>query len=91
MDLHTILIDVGMIVFAVLLIYVVIKILAKPIKALVKFLIHAATGLLLFYLVNYVGNRFFGFYMEPTNLRLVIAGVGGAPGVMLMVLYQLLF
>lgn len=91
MDLHSILIDAGMIAFAVLLIYVVIKILAKPIKALVKLLIHAATGILVFYLVNYVGSRFFGFYMEPTNLRLVIAGLGGVPGVVLMVLYQLLF
>ena len=91
MDLHSILIDLGMIVFAVLLIYVVIRLLAKPIKALVKFLVHAATGLLLFYAVNYIGKKFFGFFMEPTNLRLVIAGVGGVPGVILMVLYQLLF
>ena len=80
-----------MIVFAVLAIYVVIKLLAKPIKALVKFLIHAATGLLVFYAVNYVGSRYFGFYLEPTNLRLAIAGLGGVPGVALMVLYQLLF
>ena len=91
MDLHSILIDLGMIVFAVLLIYVVIRLLAKPIKALVKFLVHAATGLLFFYAVNYIGEKFFGFFMEPTNLRLVIAGVGGVPGVILMVLYQLLF
>ncbi len=91
MDLHSILIDAGMIAFAILLVYVVVKILAKPIKALVKFLIHAATGILVFYIVNYIGNRFFGFYMDPTNLRLVIAGIGGVPGVILMVLYQLLF
>ena len=91
MDLHTILIDVGMVAFLILLIVVVVRLLAKPIKALLKFVIHAGTGLLVFYAVNYVGGRFFGFTMEPTNLRLVIAGLGGVPGVALMVLYQLLF
>lgn len=91
MDIHSILIDVGMIVFAVLLIIVVVRILAKPIKALLKFLIHAAAGLLLLFIVNYVGNRFFGFSLEPTNLRIVIAAIAGVPGVILMVLYQLLF
>ena len=90
-DWHTILIDVGMIAFLVLLVYVVVKLLAKPIKALLKFAIHAGTGILVFYAVNYLGGRFFGFTMEPTTLRLVIAGLGGVPGVALMVLYQLLF
>ena len=89
LDWNAILVDVGMLAFLVLA--VVVKLLAKPIKALLKFLIHAATGILLFYAVNYVGGRFFGFTMEPTNLRLVIAGLGGAPGVALLILYQLLF
>ena len=91
LDWQAILIDAGMIAFVVLLVYVLVKLLAKPIKALLKFAIHAATGLLVFYAVNYLGGRFFGFTMEPTTLRLVIAGIGGVPGVALMVLYQLLF
>ena len=91
LDWNAILVDVGMLAFLVLAVIVVVKLLAKPIKALLKFLIHAATGILLFYAVNYVGGRFFGFTMEPTTLRLVIAGLGGAPGVALLVLYQLLF
>ncbi len=91
LDWNAILVDVGMLAFLVLAVIVVVKLLAKPIKALLKLLIHAATGILLFYAINYVGGRFFGFTMEPTNLRLVIAGLGGAPGVALLVLYQLLF
>ena len=89
--MNTILVDIGMVAFLVLLVYVPVKLLAKPIKALLKFAIHAGTGLLVFYAVNYIGGRFFGFPMEPTNLRLVIAGLGGVPGVALMILYQLLF
>ena len=91
LDWQTVLIDVGMIAFLILLVYIVVKLLAKPIKALLKFAIHAATGILVFYLVNKIGGHFFGFTMEPTTLRLVIAGLGGVPGVALMILYQLLF
>ena len=91
MDLQTILVDVGMLAFLALLVYVVIKLLAKPIKALLKFVIHAASGLLLLYAVNFIGGRYFGFTVEPSNLHLIIAGVAGVPGVVLMVLYQLLF
>jgi len=80
-----------MVAFLVLLVYVLVKLLARPIKALLKFAIHAGTGLLVFYAVNYVGERFFNFTMDPTRLRLLIAAVGGIPGVVLMVLYQLLF
>ena len=79
LDWSTILIDVGMLAFLVLAVVVVVRLLAKPIKALLKFLVHAATGILVFYAVNYVGGRFFGFTMEPTNLRLVIGGLGGGP------------
>lgn len=91
LNLSQILTDVGMIAFAVLLIYVVVKLLAKPIKALMKLLLHAGMGLLLFWLVNKIGGEYFGFCLEPTNLRLVIAALGGVPGVVLMILYQLLF
>ena len=49
LDWNTILVDVGMLAFLVLAVVVVVKLLAKPIKALLKFLIHAATGILLFY------------------------------------------
>ena len=91
LNLTQILTDVGMIAFALLLVYVVVKLLARPIKALLKLLLHAGAGLLLFWLVNKIGREYFSFYLEPTNLRLVIAAVGGVPGVALMVLYALLF
>ncbi len=91
LDWHAILVDIGMIAFLVLLVYVLVKLLAKPIKALLKFAIHAGTGLLVFYAVNYIGGEFFNFTMEATNLRLIIAAIGGVPGVALMILYQLLF
>ena len=65
LDWNTILVDGGMLAFLILAVVVVVRLLAKPIKALLKFVIHAATGILVFYAVNYVGGRFFGFTMEP--------------------------
>ena len=65
LDWSTILIDVGMLAFLILAVVVVVRLLAKPIKALLKFLVHAATGILVFYAVNYVGGRFFGFTISP--------------------------
>ena len=91
LDWHTTLINIGMIAFAVILIIVVVRLLAKPIKALLKFLLHAAVGIALLYAVNFIGGRYFGFVVEPNTLHLIVAGIGGVPGVVLLVLYQLLF
>ena len=91
MDFQSLLIDAGMIAVAVLLIVVLVRILAAPIKAILKFLLHAGTGILVLFLVNLVGSKFFGFYLEPTNLRLAVAGLGGIPGVILLILVKLLF
>ncbi|MBQ9662890.1 MAG: pro-sigmaK processing inhibitor BofA family protein [Oscillospiraceae bacterium] len=86
----SVLIDIGMAALAVLLIVVVVKILAAPIKGILKFLLHAGLGLLILFGVNLVGG-FFNFYIPFSWLSVVIAGLGGIPGVILIVLYHLLF
>ena len=70
--------------------YVLIKILAAPIKLIFKLLINAALGFLLLFLANFVGG-FFDFYIPLTWISVILAGVGGIPGVILLILIHLLF
>ena len=66
------------------------KIFAAPIKGILKFLLHALLGYLILFAVNLIGG-FFNFYIPFTWLSAIIAGVGGIPGVILLVLMHLLF
>ena len=84
------LIDAGMVAAAVLLLVVVVKILAAPIKGILKFLLHAGLGLLILFGVNMVGG-FFDFYIPFTFVTVLVAGLGGVPGVILLILIHLLF
>ena len=67
-----------------------IRILAAPIKKLLKFALNAVVGLVLLWLVNFFGD-FVGIRIEFNWLTLLIAGLFGAPGIVLMVVYQILF
>ena len=67
-----------------------IRILAAPIKKLLKLVLNAVVGLVLLWLVNFFGD-FVGIRIEFNWLTLLIAGLFGAPGIVLMVVYQILF
>ena len=84
-----ILVDIGMIAIAVLLIFLLIKILAAPIKGIIKFLLHAALGLVILLAVNFVGG-YFDFYIPITWVTVLVSGIGGIPGVILLILIYLL-
>lgn len=86
----TILYTVGLAAFAVLSVYLLIKLLAAPIKGLVKFLLHAGSGLLFLVIVDFVGG-FFDFYIPLAWPSLLAACIGGPPGVALLALYHLLW
>ncbi|MBO5543298.1 MAG: pro-sigmaK processing inhibitor BofA family protein [Oscillospiraceae bacterium] len=76
--------------FLALLLYVAIRLLIGPLKGLVKLAGHVALGLLLLVAANLVGG-FFNVMIPITPLRLVIAGIAGVPGVILIILYTILF
>ena len=75
----------GVLCCIVLGIWLLIKILAAPIKGILKFILHAAVGLL-----NVIGGVF-DFYIPLTWISVILAGVGGIPGVILLILIHLLF
>lgn len=80
----------GVLCCIVLGIWLLIKILAAPIKGILKFILHATVGLLILIAVNVIGG-FFDFYIPLTWISVILAGVGGIPGVILLILIHLLF
>ena len=78
-----------MLAIAGLSIFLLIKLLAAPIKGLLKFARHAGLGLLILVAVNFIGG-FFDFTIPFTWITVLVAGLGGIPGVILLVLIYLL-
>ena len=85
-----ILADVAIVAVAILMLYVGVKILAAPIKGILKFLLHAGAGIGFLILVNLVGG-FFNFYLPITWPRVLVAGLAGIPGIALLILLKLFF
>jgi inhibitor of the pro-sigma K processing machinery len=82
--------DIGIVAAAILMIYVGVKILAAPIKGILKFLLHAGSGILVLILVNLVAG-FFNFYVPITWTSVLVSGLAGIPGIALLILLKLLF
>lgn len=83
-SVSAILIAVAVIVLFILL----FKIIAKPIAKILKLLIHAAFGYVLLFLINFFFGST-GFTLEFNLVNALVAGLGGMPGVILLVLYNL--
>ena len=83
------LVDVGIIAATILLIYVGVKILAAPIKGILKFLLHAGCGILILIVVNIIAG-FFNIYIPITWGSVIVSGLAGLPGVALIILLKLL-
>ena len=84
--LYTILLAAAVIVA----VYVLIKIIASPIKKIFKLLINAVCGLVLLFIANFVGG-FFNFTIPVNILTCIIAGAFGIPGVIFLGVVVLFF
>ena len=84
--LYTILLGAAVIVA----VYVLIKIIASPIKKIFKLLINAVCGLVLLFIANFVGG-FFNFTIPVNILTCIIAGAFGIPGVIFLGVVVLFF
>ena len=78
--LQTILLGAGVIVA----IYVVLRMLAVPLKMIFKLVINAVIGYMMLFVANLVGG-FFDFSIPIDLLTCLIAGVFGVPGVIFLV------
>ena len=70
-------------------IFLLIKIFLRPIKKIFKFLLHAAFGFILLFIVNYFGTSL-GVYLEPNLVNCLVSGFIGIPGVLILLVFQYL-
>lgn len=70
-------------------IWMFIKLLAKPIKFIFKFALHALLGYVLLFLISFFGE-FVGIHIELSLLNVLITGFFGLPGVVFLVLLSFL-
>lgn len=72
-------------------IFLIINILGKPIKLIFKLLIHAVTGIVLLWIVNFFFSDIIGFQIESTAINVLVSGILGIPGVIGLIIYYLYF
>ena len=77
------------IVLAVFILYILIKVISAPIRLIFKLLLNTLFGFVVLFLVNYVG-QFFGISLEITAINALITGIFGLPGVVFLILLQML-
>lgn len=72
---------------AVVAVFIILKILAWPLKKIIKMLINIGVGALLLVLVNYIGGYF--NFMIPINwVSALVVGILGIPGVIILAILQ---
>jgi inhibitor of the pro-sigma K processing machinery len=73
-----------------IIIYLVAKMMMKPVALLWKLLLNSVIGLVLLVVVNYAAVRV-GFFTLPINLiTILIAGFMGIPGIILLICFQMI-
>ena len=80
--------NITAVVIILLMLYLAVKLLAAPLKGLLKLLLHAVLGLAILLLVDLVGG-FFDFSVPITWITVLVSGIGGIPGAVLLILLYL--
>ena len=70
--------------------YLLLKLLAAPIKWVLKLFINAAMGFIILFIVNFFGD-FIGISIGINFINALITGFLGIPGVILLLLLKLFF
>lgn len=74
---------------AVIAVFIILKILAWPIKKILKMVINIVIGGVLLVIVNYIGASF-GFSIPINWLTALLVGILGIPGLIVLVVLTLL-
>lgn len=78
------------IILGVLMLWLILKIFAKPIKWIFKLLFNTLTGFALLFIFNYLGS-YIGISLSVGWVSAVITGVLGIPGIILLLLIENFF
>ena len=71
-----------------LVLFLLVKIFAWPIKILLKLIVNGILGGILLWLVNLVGGGF-GLYIGINIVTALIAGILGIPGVLFLIIFTM--
>ena len=77
------------ILFLLVIIFIIAKLIMKPLKLVWKLVINSIIGLVLLMLANYIG-AYFDFSLPLNVLTVLITGFLGIPGILLLICFQLL-
>lgn len=72
---------------AIVAVFIILKILAWPIKKIIKMVINIVLGGLLLILVNYIGANF-GFKIPLNWITALVVGILGIPGLIILAILQ---
>lgn len=76
-------------VFGIVILYFIVKIIKLPLKLIIKLLTNGLTGLIMLSIVNFIGDSF-GITVNINAFTSLIAGFLGIPGVIALVIFNLL-
>ena len=69
------------------ILFIVLKLLALPMKLIIKLVINGLVGALIIFLVNLIGANF-GFTIDLNWITALIVGILGVPGVVIVSILQ---
>lgn len=70
---------------AIIILYVILKLIALPVKVIIKLMANALIGGIVLFLINLIGAQF-GFILDITWITALIVGFLGIPGVVIVIL-----
>lgn len=76
---------------AIIGVLIVLKLLAWPLKQVIKVMINIAFGIILLFLFNYLGASVLGFIVPINWITALVVGVLGVPGLICVILYTMFF
>lgn len=76
-------------IFGLILLYIIGRVLLTPLKFILKLIYNSLLGGVLLYLINFPMG-FFGIHVGINPLTALIAGFLGVPGVILLIILQIL-
>ena len=74
---------------AIIVLFVILKILALPLKIIIKLMLNALIGGAVLFFLNIVGARF-GLIIDINWISTLLVGFFGVPGVILVLIFQFL-
>lgn len=76
---------------AILAVLVILKLLAWPLKKIIKMVINIAIGIALLYVFNMFGAGWLGFTIPINWITALIVGILGIPGFIGVAIFYLIF